>query len=59
MNETPQAGPVREQPHFVLALKAFVTGEGSAQSGAAPFGGPPAIALCISQERSTSALVDG
>src|SRR5262249_60813004 len=31
------AGPVREQPHRVLARKALVTAHGSVPGGAAPF----------------------
>jgi len=34
----PQAGPVAEQPHPLLATKALVTVVGSALGGAAPFG---------------------
>ena len=34
----PEAGPVAEQPHPVLAAKALVTALGSAPGGAAPFG---------------------
>jgi len=46
------AGPVREQPHWVLAGKALVTADGSAPSGAAPFAATRAQVLGRHYERA-------